>query len=1060
MSVGPAVWLACGARHAEDAVLREIDRLAAEGDAAPDPPVRVVVPSHSLRRHLNCRLARSRPRLGVLVQTLRALAAEVLDRAGEPLPLERAALEVLAAREAARQPALAEALAGLEDGTAALAASVRDLLDAGFGAPHLEAVLDRLAALGPAGGAEVERARAVAAVAAAVARSLDELHAGGSALLLRRAADHVAATGEGALPSRGVLVHGFANATGPATDLLEALIVHLGAKAVVDVPADPADPRRRDRGEVFTRRLRERLAGLRGEVEVAQGPPGPACIRALPAEGVDGEVRAVAAEIASLLEAGVVPERIAVVARRLADYEPALSVHFGRLGVPFTVQGGRGAANGARRLACAFARLLERGRETPLDTWLELRPGREAVEDLRIAFRLAGAVTLGDVADLDVGDMLGRGAELRIPVRTGLDAVGAGTRLEARCRRVSRQQLEHAVAEAQEVCALLAGGPGGTTARHLAAVRELGRWCRGTTGGEDVLGASLAAVAAAIPPGLELAWPELLLLLRRRLAGAGWAAVGGAGGGVQVLGVTQARGLTFDHLFLVGLNRDVFPRVVSEDPLLSDRLRLALSPVLPDLQGKALGHEEERYLFAHLVGAAPEVTVSWQAADDEGRVLPPSPLVQRLVLAGRVAPAGRTGGSPAAPLLATPAEHAIEAGLRRDRDLWEATLALAVDDARAPSAPAEVRRRILDEFDPDLRTPRGRQVGSLPGPYLGTLGAVAPFGELEGHLYVTTLEAVASCPWQAFLGRILRLEHAPDPAQVLGSLSPRLVGSVVHAVLARIAGGDEAGGTWEEALERAPRAPAWPTAAELEALAAGAASQIGRLAGIASPGLLAALARRALPALEVARRLEWQEAGPPVVGVEVSGLVTVEDEGGRRRSLRFACDRVDRRPGGEVVGTDYKSGQARDPARQEKTRRKHLLQAIRRGEALQAPAYASAAGGNGCGRYLNLHPRAPEPAREMAVAAGDREAGATFRETVAVLLAMWDRGLFPPRLLDPAGRAVPTACSRCELSEACLQHDTGARRRLVRWAGDGALSGVVGAWWRLPSLDTDGSEDS
>jgi inactivated superfamily I helicase len=75
---------------------------------------------------------------------------------------------------------------------------------------------------------------------------------------------------------------------------------------------------------------------------------------------------------------------------------------------------------------------------------------------------------------------------------------------------------------------------------------------------------------------------------------------------VQVLRVVDARGRTFEHLFVMGLNRDLFPRGISEDPLLPDAIRAALErDVLPDIPIKRRGFDEERYLFAGLLSASP-----------------------------------------------------------------------------------------------------------------------------------------------------------------------------------------------------------------------------------------------------------------------------------------------------------------------------------------------------------------------------------------------------------------------------------------------------------------------
>jgi len=63
----------------------------------------------------------------------------------------------------------------------------------------------------------------------------------------------------------------------------------------------------------------------------------------------------------------------------------------------------------------------------------------------------------------------------------------------------------------------------------------------------------------------------------------------GGGAGVALLSVTEARGLTFDRLAVVGLTRDRFPRAIRPDPLLPDPLRARLRDLLPDLPVKAEG---------------------------------------------------------------------------------------------------------------------------------------------------------------------------------------------------------------------------------------------------------------------------------------------------------------------------------------------------------------------------------------------------------------------------------------------------------------------------------------
>ncbi len=54
--------------------------------------------------------------------------------------------------------------------------------------------------------------------------------------------------------------------------------------------------------------------------------------------------------------------------------------------------------------------------------------------------------------------------------------------------------------------------------------------------------------------------------------------------------------------------------------------------VLPQMPVKETGFDEERFLFAELLSASQDVTLSWQTEDDDGRARPPSPLLVRLRL--------------------------------------------------------------------------------------------------------------------------------------------------------------------------------------------------------------------------------------------------------------------------------------------------------------------------------------------------------------------------------------------------------------------------------------------
>ena len=1160
------VLVARGARAAEAVLLERLDReLAATDAAALERPVRVVVPSASLRLHLSATVVRRRgAALGLQVQTLFAVALEILERCGEASPWRRLPgdllYDVLVRRRAAGEPLLADALGPLVDGFGAVAATVRDLLDAGLEPVHAEFADEALVAAGDDGtattAAEIERGRALVRVARRVAEDLEARGVLRRTALYARAAELVAADPLRALPTRRLFVHGFADATGVAGDLLESLLRAADGRLVLDTPpavAGGAPGAAAAWEEAFARRLRERLGGAVGEavVEPADGAPPAAAIARFQAPGGEAEARAVALRVRALLDDGVPAERIGVVARRLEPHRLALRHHLEALAVPFSAVGARGSTTPAGRRIRALLDLLRRRGELAADRWLDAPAaltwdpgdGRRTVGgpfvDLRLAFAALSAGRLQEVAGLDLDALLGDRDGLPLPVRQGLsyadaepaagggaagDGPGARTADEeegegdegdggadgaaagrtagrppsaARRRWVRRALLAAAVDAARALLAELDEWPQPAAAgAHVARLRRLLtrhlRWR--PEGGELArLFDLLDAVAADLPADLGLDFDELRLLLGRLLQTAGGGALGGAGGGVQVLSVTEARGRTFEHLFVVGVHRGAFPRIVEADPLLPDELRGAVAAVLPDLARKRAGHEEERYLFAQLLSAAPRVTVSWWSRDDDGQPLSPSPLVARLPGFGPHEPPAEAETAP--PVFSAAAaggderpaaEAAVVAGLAgMPRDGWQTLLAAAVDEAHRRLPPprsslegrdvAAARRAVLDEFDP----PDAERAHRL-GPYFGFLGAVRAAGggaplhgdprAGEGSLWLSRAENLAACPWQLFLRKLLRLEPTPDPLAALPGLDALVLGNAVHGALEAIVAhaGAPAGVELAALAEAAPVPVPWPDDAELDALLADASRRALADAGMPLPGLARALAARARPYVERARTLDWPaDGGPlPVVGAEVEGEVVALDAAGEPRRLRFRADRVDRGGGGDgaLRLTDYKTGRPLSERTKPETRAQHHLRGLYAGQRLQATAYRLAAGAadagtlsagaEAVGRYLFLKPDLPSDEMAEASAAGDAFP-VGFDAVATGLLAAWDAGAFFPRLVDPHGEKEPARCGFCEVSEACLRLDSSARRRLVRWnherAGpaDGAAERAHAALWWL-----------
>ena len=279
----------------------------------------------------------------------------------------------------------------------------------------------------------------------------------------------------------------------------------------------------------------------------------------------------------------------------------------------------------------------------------------------------------------------------------------------------------------------------------------------------------------------------------------------------------------------------------------------------------------------------------------------------------------------------------------------------------------------------------------------------------------------------------------------------------MHRVLEGIVrrGAPGAPPTFAEALAAPPAAVAWPDAAALRAIVRGVCARLVRETGLALPGLDRVLERQVAPLLESARRLAWPETGAALIaGAEVVGSLALPTANGER-ALAFRVDRVDA-AGGRAVLTDFKTGRPFSTAKGEATRRRHLLRAVGRGEALQAVAYALAAGRGAEARYLFLRPDLDPDVAAATVRHDDGEFAAAFAAAVGAVASVWDQGAFFPRLEEPDGGDEPRRCSSCEVRDACLRGDSGARRRLALWAeanaerdGLGDAEAALLAVWRL-----------
>jgi len=1129
-----------GTRALEAALLADVQALRAPGAAdlaALARPVRVLVPGRSVRLHLCSALARGGGLVGLTVSTLQAVALEIVDRAGVPPPGSASAFDVLVRRFAREEVALARALDHLTDGYAAVTSAVRDLVDAGIDETAVEALDERLETLPPVSATLDERARASALlrVAARTIREMEELDIGRAGALYGRARDAVLADPQGALPSRALLVYGLADLPGLAAELLETLVSRLPSVVYLDEPPDPAHPEHADIGAACLRRLEERLGGVADLVE-AEAAAAPPVIELFRAAGATEEAREVAHRCRELIDSGVPPEAISVVTRDLRPYRVPLRTHLRRLGVPYSGVGALGPAGGMGRRIHAMLELLRDRGNVPMDRWLDAqgprgRVGQRSVQprrwrptrlwDLRLALRSLGATRLLDVSTLDIDTLLEGRERWPLPVRRGVWDAGAepdedadpddvvpdddddaaapaqgpaqGTVVLSR-RTLDAEILRTAVVAAGDLVSRFAAWPEVATIRdHRRELegllkQELG-WDQDYLGMPPVFGA-LSALEREFPRHFQLRLDELVLLVARTLFDIGAGPLGGDGGGVSVLAAGEARGRTAHHLFVLGLNRDVFPKIVQEDPLLPDSLRGPMRELLPDLPLRRDAFDAERYLFASLVSSADHVTLSWQAVDDDSKARAPSPLVERLRLARArsrgegeeepdqvpVVPTLTSLSQPAGRLLPA-ADHALLNALHGDRASWASVLPLAMgevlgerDRGLEPRALAQARARVLDEIDPESRWAPARK-GRI-GPYYGFIGELRDRADPRlNPLFITTLERMSGCPWQVFVERLLHVEPPLDPMQELPGVDDRMVGNVVHLVLQRVVERALPAGlptALQAARDAEPVSVAWPSPADEDALVEAAATEVLSEAGLGLSGFVRALADRARPYLEAAREQDWGGEALAVLGVEVEGELSVRDAAGNARSIRFKADRVDVNHDGALRLTDYKTG--RGPARAKKAdnRRNQMLRAAREGQHLQAAAYALAAGDEAAtGRYLYLKPGLDEIERRMEVRADDASFEAALESAARATLSAWDRGSFFPRLVDPAKKREPPRCARCEVAQACNRGDSGARGRLLEWAERAGVSNATGtplppeeqALYAVWTLGRDGTPD-
>ena len=281
--------------------------------------------------------------------------------------------------------------------------------------------------------------------------------------------------------------------------------------------------------------------------------------------------------------------------------------------------------------------------------------------------------------------------------------------------------------------------------------------------------------------GRELTWGDFSELLTHAFERASVPLDQASTQGVLFSDAMAARGLSFKALFVLGLNEKVFPRYIREDPFLRDRHRLVLEMTLGyKVDEKLSGYDEEALLFRLLTQAAGRrLYLSFQRADDAGRMLAPSPYVGEALPDGMLPPpvdllprrlTERLAQRPVMSRFLPPTELVQWMAVNGNdaASLLEATGGDAVTFREGTDALArtETDQQALTAFD-------------------GLTGSLEThWASLEERgIAPTPLERYARCPFRYFSADVLRLE----PVRAHGSDEPdvRVLGTFCHSALRR-----------------------------------------------------------------------------------------------------------------------------------------------------------------------------------------------------------------------------------------------------------------------------------
>ncbi|WP_447971313.1 PD-(D/E)XK nuclease family protein [Nitrospira sp. M1] len=497
--------------------------------------------------------------------------------------------------------------------------------------------------------------------------------------------------------------------------------------------------------------------------------------------------------------------------------------------------------------------------------------------------------------------------------------------------------------------------------------------------------------------------------------------------GVRVLDAMAARGLPFRAVIILSLNEKVFPRYIREDAFLRDGHRNVLFETLGyKIDEKYAGYDEERLLFALVhMAARDRLYLSYQRADEEGRVLAPSSFLRELT---RTETPNTRVSEWALPRRFSDRfdEHLFRDSLLTGEELGFKLLRQGSDPSvlleHAGREPLVLQQGMLALSD--MERPM-----STPGLFDGMIGPDDGYWRhvMTRGLSPTSLETYAQCPFQYFASQLLRIDGIRRSQTE--ELPVSVIGLLYHDVLRDVYA--------QLIQDEWPDLQAFlPPIRERIALVVEKVFASHAATGFTGYWLLWQLLKDAITELvEVAVNASLQEflqSGfrPFAVEMKAEGSVDMQDPRFSRLKIHGRLDRIDRHAMTETFRVvDYKL----KVGSQQQSRDRDLLASGIRGHYLQPALYSLMSG-------LHVHTNTGESTQPFSPESVEFVYLAPHREP-PVDRAVFERSSWKSRAGSQLHRTLSTLvqgiyqgeyfilpgeyCQHCSVSTACRRfHET------------------------------------